>query len=267
MIARASAFSLPDGRRPFLTAGWRNLVLVNFAVPARLLLPRVPRGCELDGLPGEPDVHVLSAVAMHFNKTRVYGVPVPLAQRFDELNLRFYVRQGDRHGSVFLRQYVPSRLIVSGARWTYNQPYERAVIRHVVSSSGGIITAGTDFEHAGYSGRIAVEAIDEPATPPRDSREHFLKERYWGFDSDRRGRVFRYRVWHPIWRTYPIRGLEVDFDIGALLGGAWTGVDWREALHSAVFAEGSLSAIYPAEPVEDIDSSGQEREFTVGRAT
>jgi uncharacterized protein len=267
MIASASAISLPDGRRPFLTADWRNLVLVNFAVPASLLLPRVPPGCELDGLPGAPDVHVLSAVAMHFNKTRVYGVPVPMAQRFDELNLRFYVRQGDRHGSVFVRQYVPSRLIVSGARWPYNQRYERATIRHEVFTCGGSIRAETSFEHCGYSGRIALEARDEPVTPPRDSLEHFLKERYWGFDSDRRGRVFRYRVWHPVWRTYPIRGLEVDFDPGALLGGAWASVDWREALHSAVFAEGSLSAIFPAEPVDAVDAAMHHPEFTGGRAT
>jgi uncharacterized protein len=256
-----------NGRRPFLTANWRNLVLVNFVVPADLLEPRLPPGCVLDRVPHSPDTHLLSVVAMHFDNTRVWGVPVPFAQRFDEVNLRFYARQGDRHGSVFLRQYVPSRTILYGARWTYNQPYELARIQHVVAESGDHLEIRTRFERGRYTGAVSLRAERGAITPPVDSLEHFLKERYWGFDSDRRGRVFRYPVWHPVWRTHPVIDVDIDFDPGVLLGGDWRDVDWTAAYHSALFAEGSLSAIYPAERVAANQTSDESGVRAVRSAT
>ncbi len=36
----------------------------------------------------------MSLVALHFADTRVYGIPVPTAQCFPEMNLSFYVRRG-----------------------------------------------------------------------------------------------------------------------------------------------------------------------------
>jgi hypothetical protein len=35
-------------RRPFLTARWESLVLLNYACPSDVLDPLVPRGTELD---------------------------------------------------------------------------------------------------------------------------------------------------------------------------------------------------------------------------
>ena len=38
----------PAPRRPFLTARWEHLVLLNYACPAALLAPLVPAGTTLD---------------------------------------------------------------------------------------------------------------------------------------------------------------------------------------------------------------------------
>ena len=34
--------------KPFLTANWRYLAMLNFAVDSKILVPRVPAGTELD---------------------------------------------------------------------------------------------------------------------------------------------------------------------------------------------------------------------------
>ena len=59
---------------PFLTAGWRDLVLVTYAVPPEALAPHLPPGCEPDLREGKAFV---SLVAFDFVDTRVLGVRWP----------------------------------------------------------------------------------------------------------------------------------------------------------------------------------------------
>src|SRR5215813_5126105 len=103
--------------RPFLTAEWRNLLMVNFDVDPELLRPHVPAGTALDFHEGRT---FLSLVAFQFLDTRVMGVPVPRHRNFEELNLRFYVRRevgGQvRRGVVFLKEVVPRYAVAWLAR-------------------------------------------------------------------------------------------------------------------------------------------------------
>ena len=97
---------IPSG--PFLRAEWRHLAMLNFAVERSLLTSLVPRGTELDEWQGRCYV---SVVGFLFLRTRVLGVPIPFHGRFEEVNLRFYVRRkaGDewRRGVVFVKEIVP----------------------------------------------------------------------------------------------------------------------------------------------------------------
>src|SRR5437763_12575469 len=107
-------------RKPFLTAKWSNLFLATYAVPPATLEKRLPAGLVLDTRDGSAFV---SLVAFEFLDTRVLGVAWPGYRDFAELNLRFYVRRGDERGVVFLREFVPRRLVAWVARWFYNEPY------------------------------------------------------------------------------------------------------------------------------------------------
>lgn len=65
MIADGTA--LTTGKRPFLTACWKHLILVNYAVEAERLLPHLPPGLTLDLLDGQAH---MSLVAFDFLDTR-----------------------------------------------------------------------------------------------------------------------------------------------------------------------------------------------------
>src|SRR4029078_6426833 len=108
----------------FLTAEWRHLVMLNYAVEPALLAPLVPRGLELDQFAA---ITYVSVVGFLFLQTRGLGIPFPLQRNFEEVNLRFYVRQrapeGWRRGGVFLREIVPRRAIATLARLLYGEPY------------------------------------------------------------------------------------------------------------------------------------------------
>ena len=68
-------------RTVFLTAEWRNLVMLNYAVEASLLAPFVPAGTELDVFDGRTWV---SLVGFEFNRTRLRGFSVPFHGEFEE---------------------------------------------------------------------------------------------------------------------------------------------------------------------------------------
>jgi uncharacterized protein len=89
----------------FLTAEWRNLVMLNFAVEPEVLRPLVPAGTQLDTWQG---VSFVSLVGFLFAKTRILGLPIPGHRTFEEINLRFYVRRevnGElRRAVTFIRE-------------------------------------------------------------------------------------------------------------------------------------------------------------------
>jgi hypothetical protein len=59
--------------RPFLTAAWRDLAMINFAVDPTVLRPLLPPGTELDRWQG---VTLVSLVGFHFDATRVLGLEI-----------------------------------------------------------------------------------------------------------------------------------------------------------------------------------------------
>lgn len=70
----------------FLTAEWKNLAMLNYAIDPAVLTPFVPSGTELDSWNGRT---FISIVGFHFENTRVYRIPFPRHRNFEEVNLRF----------------------------------------------------------------------------------------------------------------------------------------------------------------------------------
>src|SRR5438128_566574 len=132
--------------RAFLTAEWRNLVMLNYAVDPRLLEKFVPAGTELDTWQGKTFV---SLVGFRFLNTRVRGIAIPFHRNFNEVNLRFYVRRLEgnevRRGVVFIREIVPRRAIATVARVAYNEPYVALPMSHRIESR---TQGGLDVEYA-----------------------------------------------------------------------------------------------------------------------
>lgn len=192
-------------RRPFLTARWERLVLLNYEVDPDLLLPLVPAGTELDRW---DDRCLMSLVGFRFLDTRLLGLPIPGHRDFDEVNLRFYVRRkGDdgvwRRAVVFVRELVPRWAIATLARWVYNEPYLAVPMTHdirVTPEAGG--TAIYGWRYRGESFALSAEA-EGPARPlVPGSEAEFITEHYWGYTRQRDGGTLEYQVEHPSWNVW-----------------------------------------------------------------
>ena len=187
------------GERPFLTARWHNLVMINYEVDASVLSPFVPSGTTLDLWQGRA---FASVVGFQFLDTRVLGVPIPFHRDFEEINLRFYVLRDaggeERRGVVFIREIVPRRAIAWTARAIYNEPYLALPMRHQIAT-GTPLNAAFSWRLAGRWHTIGVEAHGPASLPAPGSLEEFISEHYWGYTQQRDGSTIEYQVAHPQW--------------------------------------------------------------------
>jgi uncharacterized protein YqjF (DUF2071 family) len=226
---------------PFLTARWHNLLHITWRVPPALLIDHVPPGVELDIQQGQAFV---SLVAFDFLDTRVLGVPWPGYRDFPELNLRFYVKRGEERGVVFIREFVPKRLVASMARLTYNEPYVAAPMSSSFREDDALTQFELTVDYGGRRHRIGVSATGPLWTPAEDSMEHYFKEHKWGFGRDRNGQGVIYEVTHPVWDIWHVQSTALDVDFGLLYGPQWSFLAEAKP-HLTVFAKGSAISVHP----------------------
>lgn len=231
--------------RPFLTATWRHLAVLNFECPAEILAPLVPAGTELDFHDGRTFV---SVVGFLFLSTRLRGWTIPCHRDFEEINLRFYVRRhlpGEvRRGVVFIKEIVPRPAVAAIARWVYGENYVTHSTRHHVSSG----SSGGEAEYAWRTGRrwnhLRVAGHGPPRPAAEGSQEHFIIEHYWGYTRVRDGITLEYRVDHPSWNLWQNCQGELDCDAVAVYGPQF-GEVLTGPPHSALLADGSDVSVYP----------------------
>ena len=239
----------------FLRARWEHLCLLQYAVPQELLEPRLAPGVSLDLLDGKAWV---SLVAFDFNDTRVLGIPWPGYRFFPEINLRYYVRQGDRRGVSFVREYVPQPLVAWLARTLYNEPYEAAPMRSTVEETSDAVSIAHTLEVAGKKHRLHVQAQKPLYRPPADSEEHFFKEHEWGFGQSRSAKNLMYRVQHPHWDVFQDVTYSLTWDWGAVYGDEWAFLNDTEP-DSVFVARGSEISVSPwAGSAGELSESSQE---------
>jgi uncharacterized protein YqjF (DUF2071 family) len=227
--------------RPFLTARWTDLFLATYAVPRAILEPRLPPGLALDLRAGQAFV---SLVAFNFLDTCVLGIPWPGYRNFAELNLRFYVRAGQDRGVMFVREFVPQKLVAWVARTLYNEPYLSAPLSTQVSQGPDTISVEYRLAYARRTHMLRATGKKPAVDCAETSTEHFFKEHRWGYGVTRHGESIRYEVVHPIWAMYPVQDYEVDVDWATVYGPQW-GFLKTQAPLSTILAVGSAVQVYP----------------------
>jgi len=226
-----------EQQRVFLTAEWINLVMMNYSVDPSLLEPLVPHGTILDDFEGK---FYLSLIGFEFNRSRIYGFPIPFHQTFEEVNLRFYVRRGEKRGAAFIRELVPKRAVAAIARLAFNENYAYVPMTHRIERGalGDIQAAEFSWGRKPKRSSMQLQTEGESFLAPEGSLSQFITEHYWGYAAQADGECLEYEVEHPRWKVWAAK------DAQFLGDGAWTyDADFAEVLahgpDSAFMAEGS----------------------------
>ena len=231
----------------FLTAEWRNLLMLNYAVDPSLLEPFVPPGTEIDFFQGETFV---SLIGFEFNQTRIAGVAVPFHRFFEEVNLRFYVRQTERRGVVFIRELVPKRAVAAIARFAFGENYSFVPMSHRIDlRQGEVIEAGYSWGSGPNQCSIRIETEGTSFLPAEGSLAQFITEHYWGYTVQFDGATLEYEVQHPKWKVRSAKRAEFTGNAAQFYEADFTRI-LAEPPDSAFLADGSPVTVFKGKRIE-----------------
>jgi uncharacterized protein len=174
---------MSQAKRIFLSAEWRDFVMLNYEVEPGLLKTYVPPGTTLDSFKGRT---YFSLVGFRFCHTKLLGCfPVPFHVDFDEVNLRFYVRRkesgddrrdDDRRGVVFIAEVVPRRAIAATARLLYGENYKYLPMRHHIETEQLNKRAEYQWQVGNHWCTLSAQTAGIPTQPQEGSLEQFITE-------------------------------------------------------------------------------------------
>jgi uncharacterized protein len=242
---------VPESKRVFLSAEWRDLVMLNYEIEPRLLSRHVPPGTSLDSFNGRTYV---SLVGFRFSRTKLLGrFSVPFHADFDEVNLRFYVRRkegsDDRRGVVFIAEVVPKRAIALTARLLFGENYKCLPMKHRITSERAAKTAEYQWQINDQWCRLSAQTLGPPQHPQEGSLEQFITEHYWGYSTQPSGGCLQYHVSHAPWQVWATTTAQFEGDASGLYGREFGEVLQRRP-DCAFVADGSPVIVFRGDRVQ-----------------
>ena len=189
---------VPPTKPWVMTQAWHEVLFLHFPIEVGQLEQRVPCAFEIDTYDGRAWI---SIVSFRMTDVRLRGLPgVPTTERFPELNVRTYVRVGNKPGVYFFSLDAASVLAVWGAR-RLGLPYFVADMS--VSRDQGSVTYRSS-RRAVPASFVASYRPDGPVSRAQSgSLDHFLTERYCLYALNPRGRPYRLEIHHRPWSLQP----------------------------------------------------------------
>ena len=201
----------PVPQRPWLLRQtWHDLLFLHWPVPVGELRPLVPEQLAVEEYGGSGWVAV---TPFWMSGIGIREWPrLPVGSQFDELNVRTYVRLGDRPGVWFFSLDAGSRLGVMAARFLYGLPYVYARMQHRRQGEE-ILYRSERSSRTGFAARYGP--VGPVAGAQAGTLEHWLTERYCLYV--RRGTgLYRADIHHGPWPLQPARAaLERNDMLGA----------------------------------------------------
>jgi uncharacterized protein YqjF (DUF2071 family) len=185
-----------------MTQTWNDLLFAHWPVKPRSLSRWVPKQFDLD-LFG--DMAWIGVVPFRMTNVSVRGVPpLPWISEFAELNVRTYVRVGDKPGVFFFSLDAERLPAVLGARTLLNLPYHLAEM--TVTDVDGVIeytSRRTGTPPATFEASYEPDGPAGVALPGELS--YFLTERYCLYALNAAGTPYRLEIHHRPWVLQPAR--------------------------------------------------------------
>lgn len=225
--------------RPFLKAEWRKLLMANYVINPNRLATFLPNNTELDLWNGKC---YISLVGFMFLNTRLLGLKIPFHTDFEEINLRFYVRNPSgntwKRGVVFIKEIVPKPALTLVANTLYKEHYETMPMKHVWEVSQGRLGVEYLWEKGNKWNSIGVIAHQTPEEIAVGSVEEFITEHYWGYTKIDPTKTSEYQVIHPRWNQYKVEAFSIKVDFAGTYGVPFGDLASIEP-ESVLLAEGS----------------------------
>lgn len=211
---------------------WSDLAFLHWPLDPGVLQPLIPTGLELETFDGNA---WLGIVPFRMEASRVRLLPaIPGLSDFPELNVRTYVRVGQRFGVWFFSLDAANPVAVRGARTIFNLAYFDASM--TVDTRDDIVAYRSHRTHrdappADFSAKYAPAGPVYHAQP--GTLDYFLTERYCLFHQQQNGDLGYLDVHHLPW---PLQAATVRIEQNTMA--AAFGVTWPDVPPLAHFSRG-----------------------------
>ena len=190
----------------YLVADRRHVIVFNFKVPEKLLLPYLPEGTQIDTFKGECYLSLIGYLSLN---TKIAGVPIMLKRDFEGLGLRFYVKRRlgrkVRRGVVYIKEVVPKKVVAASKRKLLNSECDVLPMGHKIDFNCGEVALGGRVEYFWQSGaqkyHVSVLTEGTPKSPSKTSIEHYINDHPYGYATLKDGSSVEYEIKHPNWRV------------------------------------------------------------------
>jgi uncharacterized protein YqjF (DUF2071 family) len=191
---------------------WHDLLFAHWPVDAKKLRVLIPERLEIDQFDGQA---WLAVVPFRMTGIRLRRTPaLPWLSSFPELNVRTYVKSGDKPGVWFFSLDAGNPLAVAIARAWFHLPYFRARMR--CAEQHGWIEYASQRCHSGAAHaelQTRYRPVGPVFSPQPGTLEHFLTERYCLYTLDGRGRLIRGEIHHLPWQ---LQQAEAEFKLNSM---------------------------------------------------
>ncbi len=185
---------------------WSQVLFLNWKVEPDQIQSRVP--FELDLHEGKA---VISIVPFYMSRIRFPWTPVvPGVSNLWELNLRTYVKHGEKRGIYFFTLDSSSHVGNWIARRFFRLPYRHAQIKCTVDEFQ------YELDAKGEAYGLQIRSMIEPDSI-ENKFQRWVTERYHLFLSDG-GKIIRGDVSHAPWKTRTVKILECRGEFSELAG-------------------------------------------------
>jgi uncharacterized protein YqjF (DUF2071 family) len=180
-----------------MTQTWNDLLFAHWPIGQDALRPLVPAGFELDLFDGQA---WLGIVPFYMTNVAPRFVPaLPWISTFPELNVRTYVRVGDKPGVYFFSLDAGNPIAVGAARTMLNLPYFSAAMKVDAAGDGTIGYESRRLSQPAAQFSARYRGLGDRRPPAPATLEHFLVERYCLYAVDHSFHRYRLDIHHPVW--------------------------------------------------------------------
>ena len=229
--------------KTFLTAEWQNLIMVNYEIDPKYLLPYLPKGVDLDYYNGKT---YISLVGFLFKDSSLFKIPIPLFGTFEEINLRFYVTRkiGNevKRGVVFINETVPNKTVAWVANKLYKEHYTSIPTKHKWKIDANYKEIEYQWMVNKKWNRLKVIANTNALKMKVGSIEEFIFEHYIGYTKVNTTKSIEYKVNHPSWNVNEIKDYTINCNFCDFYGKDFEILNSTKS-HSIMLAEGSAVSI------------------------
>lgn len=202
----------PPGTPCVMKQTWSDLLFMHWRVDEAMLRELIPAPLEVDTFDGTGWIAVVPFLMTGIRLN--YLPPIPGTSRTLELNVRTYVRYGQRKGVYFFSLDAENGFIVNTARRWFGLPYYKAQMSlrkatYTRYESKRVHPGAPPAEF-----RALYRPMYEPKPSLPDSLEFFLTERYCLFTADEGKAVKIGEIDH---RPWPLRRAEAEIETNTML--------------------------------------------------